>query len=248
MVLLGATVGLASAADKAETKRPARIPDWSGVWVNRGSISFDPSVPRAQPANPPYNAEYAAKYKERLAALARGEAIADPTADCVLPGTPRNMNMPYPFEILHTPGRVTLLMESMHDVRRIFTDGRKHPSDLEPTYNGHSIGHWEGDVLVVDTVGLRADTVFDQVGTFHSDQMRVIERFREISPGTLQVEITVEDPKAFVRPWKVVKTYTRDPNEEIMEYVCEENNRNPIDASGKTSVILGSKPDSRPKP
>lgn len=217
------------------------VPDWSGVWVNRESISFDPRFPPATSSNPPYKPHYAAKYRERLEALERGEAWADPTANCVLPGMPRIMNMPYPFEILQTPGRVTILAESMHDVRRIFTDGRAHPEDLEPTYNGHSIGRWEGPTLVIETVGLRADTVFDQTGAFHGDRMRIVERFTEVSPGILQNEITVEDPEVFAHPWTVTKKYHRaPPGEEIMEYVCEENNRNPIDAEGKTSVILQS--------
>jgi hypothetical protein len=102
--------------------------------------------------------------------------------------------------------------------------------------------------LVVETIGLRGDTVFDQTGAFHSDRMRVIERFTEVSPGILQNEITVEDPQVFTQPWKVTKTYHRaPPDEEILEYVCEENNRNPVDAEGKTSVILqsGSKPAER---
>jgi hypothetical protein len=222
---------------------PASIPDWTGLWVNNESISFDPRVPRATSSNPPYQPAAAAKYRERLAALARGEAVADPTANCVLPGMPRIMNMPYPFEILQTPGRVTILAESMHDVRRIFTDGRAHPEDLDPTYNGHSIGRWEGSVLVVETVGMRGDTVFDQTGAFHSGRMRVIERFREVSPGVLQDEITVEDAEVFARPWTVTKTYHRAPaGEEIIEYVCQENNRNPIDAEGKTSVTLSTQP------
>ena len=134
-----------------------------------------------------------------------------------------------------SPRQVTIIAEWSSQVRRVFTDGRGHPApdDLDPTYNGHSIGHWEGRgkdaVLVIDTVGIRADTGFDSSGIEHSDQIHVVERMRQSAPDRLQDEITVIDPKAFVHPWVVTKTYRRGaPDLQIMEYVCEENNRDPL--------------------
>jgi hypothetical protein len=130
---------------------------------------------------------------------------------------------------------VTIIAEWSSQVRRVFTDGRGHPApdDLDPTYNGHSIGRWEGKgkdaVLVIDTVGIRGDTGFDSSGIEHSDQIHVVERMRQSSPDLLEDEITVIDPKAFAHPWVVTKKYKRGgPEAKIMEYVCEENNRDPL--------------------
>lgn len=220
---------------------PAKA-DWTGIWKRVGSFGFDPSIPPEHREFPPYRPEWQARYEEALAAHARGEATADPTANCLPGGMPRIMNMVYPMEIIQKPRQLTIISEWGSQVRRIFLDGRQHPSELDPTFNGHSIGHWSGDVLIVDTVGLRDDTVLDQSGIRHSDQMRIIEKFKLVDANTLQNEITVEDPVAFYKPWTVVKTYRRAPELQMMEYVCEENNRNPLDASGKTTTILAPQP------
>jgi hypothetical protein len=148
------------------------------------------------------------------------------------------MSTPFPIEFSVEPNRVLMLFE-IGGVRRIWTDGRKHPSedDLMQTFMGDSVGHWEGDTLVVDTVGLRGDTVFDASGSTHSDQMRVVERIRVTSPDKLEDSMTIEDPVAFEHPWQVTHVYDRKRGWQIMEFVCEENNRgiNPdgSDAPGK---------------
>ena len=229
--LLIATLAFASGA--------AALPNWNGIWLRQGSINFDPGVPPEQvDMGAPLTPEYAARYKARLAARAAGKPTGDPTATCVPGGMPRLMNMVYPMEVLMAPGQVTVIAEWNSQVRRIFTDGRPHPQDPDPTYNGHSIGRWEGDALVVDTIGLRSDTVFTQAGLEHSDAMRIAERFR-MKGDVLEDELTVIDPKMLTRPWTVVKRFKRAPKGfEMMEYVCEENNRNPVDASGVTGVVL----------
>ena len=102
---------------------------------------------------------------------------------------------------------------------------------------GHSIGHWEGDTLVVDTVGMRGDTVFDVSAAPHSDKIHVTERLRRLSPTKFEDRITVEDPVAFTKPWEIVRTYDLKPDWQIIEYVCEENNRNPILADGTTGFL-----------
>ncbi len=132
------------------------------------------------------------------------------------------------------PDRVRILHEISSQVRRIWTDGRSHPDDLDPTYMGHSIGHWEGDTLVVDTVGMRGDTVFDVTAAPHSDKIHVTERIRRLSAAKLEDRLVVEDPVAFTRPWPVVRTYDLKQDWQITEYVCEENNRNPIKPDGST--------------
>jgi hypothetical protein len=149
------------------------------------------------------------------------------------------------MEIIQKPKQMTIIAEWMGQVRRIYLDGRPHPEDPDPTFNGHSIGHWEGKTLVVDTVGLRDDTMFDQSGVRHSDKLHIVERFTLIDANTLQDELTADDPVAFYKPWTVKKTYKRAPVDmEIMEYVCQENNRNPIGPDGKVQTILqtGTKP------
>src|SRR3984957_5276576 len=150
----------------------AKLPDWSGVWNPHlsGGLMFDPTTMQ-RPENrnqgsganmrewPPYNAEWEAKYEAKLARNKAG-LPTDPTASCRPGGMPRIMTTPYPMEFLIQKDRVTVLLEISSQVRRIYTDGRKHPApdDLDPSYMGHSIGHWEGDTLVVDTVGLNDET------------------------------------------------------------------------------------------
>ena len=230
---------LAGPADAAAPK--AATPDWTGVWIRQGSFNFDSNVKPEQSPNPPYKPDWMARYQAGLELMKKGQAPADPTAGCVPGGMPRIMNMVYPMEILQVPGQITIIAEWMSQVRRVYTDGRKPPAPdvIDPTYNGYSTGHWEGDTLVVDTVGLREDTVLDQTGVRHSAEMTIHERFREVSPGMLELMLTVNDPVAFTKPWTVKKSFKRaPPKTEIMEYVCQENNRNPIDANGVVQTIL----------
>ena len=131
---------------------------------------------------------------------------------------------PYPFEILQARDRVVIIFEYQSLVRHIFLDGRKHPKDLDPTYMGHSIGHYEGDTLVVDTLGFNDKTWLDSRGLPHTDALHVVERIRRVDHDTLQDEITIEDSKAYTRAWTAQKFYILKPDWEIQEYVCAENN------------------------
>jgi hypothetical protein len=207
-------------------------PDFSGLWlgerlgngdapINLG-IRFDPGTPAGEPDKPPLTPEYAAKFQAALDARRNGTPFPDPTAECLPGGFPRLMGVtPFPMEILMTPGKVTMIFEWMNQIRHIYTDGRGHPPDMDPTYNGHSVGRWEGDTLVVETVGLRPDTLISQQGLPHSDATRVVERIRLRDDGKLEDQITIIDPKMLTQPWIVTKTYTRQPRErEIQEFVC----------------------------
>jgi hypothetical protein len=254
---LGLCAALVLAAGSAHAATaPAKLPDWSGIWNPAEKNVFDPNalpppkegsvtafLPEASYAReyPPYNAEYEARYEATLAKTASGIAT-DPSGMCWPPGFPRMMGTPYPMEYILQPNRVTMLFEANGQTRRIWTDGRKHPVDPDPTFNGHSIGHWEGDTLVVDTIGMRADTGFDVTGAPHSDAMHVTERIRRRDKDTMEDRITVEDPKAMTRPWTVVRTYHREPTWEIAEYVCEENQRNPRNADGTTGFLAPPQP------
>lgn len=175
---------------------------------------------------PDYKPEWAAKYQALLDSSRNGKVLVDPTARCLPPGMPRTMSTPFPIEFSVEPNRVLVLFE-IGGVRRIPTNGANHPAedDLNPTYMGDSVGRWDGDTLVVDTVGLRGDTVFDASGAMHSDKMHIVERIRLIGPDKLEDHMTIEDPEAFTKPWEVTHTYDRRPDWKIMEFVCEENNR-----------------------
>jgi len=142
---------------------------------------------------------------------------------CYPPGTPRIYLQPFPMQIVQTPKEVIILYEYDHTVRHIYTDGRPHTPDLTPTYMGDSIGHWEDNTLVVDTIGFNDKTWLDRDGHVHSDQLHVIERFRRVDLDNMQIDITMEDPKALEQPWKSTLYYQLRPNWNIMEQVCTDN-------------------------
>ena len=202
------------------------VPNLGGIWERAEGTRFNPAN---QP--PPFNAAYAARFVASSAARARGEVVADPTSGCLPPGMPRFMVASYPLEILQTAGQVTIIAEWSSQVRRLFTDGRKLPpaDEVDITFNGYSVGHWEGQTLVVDTVGIRGDTSFDSTSLEHSGQLTIRERIRLTSPTTLEDVMTLTDPGAFTQPWVVTRHYKRGgPGLHIMEYVCQENNRDII--------------------
>lgn len=210
------------------------LPDWSGVWIKQGFNSMDPTVPNDEYQ---YSAPLTDAARRNYEAYREGIRQGRPRGDigCLPEGMPRIMRAPYPLEIVLTRKQAWVLFEFKGEVRRIYTDGRKPPAadELEHTYEGFSTGRWEGDTLVVDTVGLKAGTI-DSRGLVHSDKMTVHERFRRVSDEILQVEITMTDPEVFTRPWTVVREYKRQPTWAIKEFVCAENDRNPIGADGVT--------------
>ncbi|MGZ3272488.1 MAG: hypothetical protein ACXU82_00225 [Caulobacteraceae bacterium] len=158
-------------------------------------------------------------------------------ANCLPPGMPRIMSWPYPVQVLLTPGEVTLVLEGDMQVRHIHTDGRDHPADPDLTFNGDSIGHWEGDTLVVDTVGLAPQAAIAQ-GVVHSKAEHIVERFRLADPNVLEVKTRVEDPAVLAKPWEFTARYNRHPDWTIAEYICEQNNRNSVAANGKAGINL----------
>jgi hypothetical protein len=149
------------------------------------------------------------------------------------------MTQPYPIEFLFTPGKVTIVIEAYMQVRHIYTDGRKHPDDPDLTFNGHSIGHWENDTLVVDTVGFTPATPLGaNMGVRHSDRMHIVERMRLVDPNTLEIQTTVEDPKALAKPMVRTSRYARHSDWTTAEYICQQNNRNFVDEKGKAGIDL----------
>ena len=151
----------------------------------------------------------------------------DPQAHCWLSGVPRQMYTPFGFQILQPPGYVVLLYEAFHSYRIIPLDGRPHASSAIHMFEGDSRGHWERDTLVVDVTNQNENTWFDMAGNFHSDALHVIERYTMTDLNTIQYEATLEDPKVFTQPWKIVFELgrNREPDYEQMEYACVEGER-----------------------
>jgi hypothetical protein len=154
----------------------------------------------------------------------------DPEGYCLPPGGPRMMATPYPAEIIQLPEqkRVLMIFEgATHIWREIFMDAREHPKGdaLNPTYLGHSVGHYEGDALVVDVVGFNEATWLDYFGHPHTDQLHVVERFTRPNKGTLHYEAVVDDPGAYTKPFKVAWDIPWNARGELSEYICQENNK-----------------------
>jgi len=148
----------------------------------------------------------------------------DPEAQCLPAGVPRQA--PYPWRILQTATHVFFLFEgNIHSYRQIFMDGRKHPDDPNPTWYGHSIGRWDGGTLVVDTVGFNDRFWFDFAGHPHTERLHIVERYRRPDFDHLEYEITVDDPGAYTRPFTLHGHSTYQYGEELMEYICNENNK-----------------------
>ncbi|MEO6340306.1 MAG: hypothetical protein ABIO39_09735 [Caulobacteraceae bacterium] len=218
----------------------ATLPNMGGVWETYRPRPAPGAPPAPRPEEPPLTPEYTAKKAAWADAVARGVQEDSETANCVPPGLPDVMTQPYPIELLFTPGKLTVAIEAYSQMRRIFTDGRPHGSP-DQTFNGHSVGHWEGDELVVDTVGFDPQTRLAVRGVQHSELMHIVERFKLTEKDLLQVTVTIDDPKALTKPWTRVNTYARHADWDIAEYICEQNNRNLVDASGKAGVVLKGK-------
>ncbi|HEX6997113.1 MAG TPA: hypothetical protein VF322_03150 [Gammaproteobacteria bacterium] len=211
-------------------------PDLSGIWIPQSALLLAEgeeaiAAARAQdaaagreplPPNepPPYKPDAEAQRQRYLAR----EGIDDPMARCLLTGVPRIMFRPLPFEIVQLPDRTLILFEIHHAFRIIPTDGRGHPDDLEPTYLGDSVGHWEGDTFVVDVTGFNTKTWLQGVGTIHSEQLHVTERYTRDTYNTITYEAIMEDPVVFTKPWRLHETFRLRPNERLLEYECIESN------------------------
>lgn len=198
--------------------------DLSGVWQSlpRGGERhrFSTEIPPMQP----WALDYFNYAKNPTVHMGRGRDELEPRYNCLPPGPTGLMLNPLPFEIIQSPKRVMLFHEHDHWIRQIWTDGREHPDGYPLTWMGYSIGRWDGDTLVVDTVGINSISKWiDRAGTPHSDQLRVVERFSRPSYDSLQVVFLFEDPGAYTRPWGGTKVYKLGEGWEIQEHVvCEE--------------------------
>ena len=238
-----ATALLAGAAHAQDV---SKYPNLKGQWVGIGAAAdapWDPSKPAGLAQAAPLTPEYQAIYKETLARHASG--VKDPVT-CLPPGMPRTMIMYEPLEVIVMPDTTYMMITYMSEFRRIFTDGRKWPEDLEPAYAGYSIGQWldEGktgrfNVLEVETRGLKGPRTFDASGLpMHKDNETVVKEriyLDKSDPNLLHDEVTTTD-HALTRPWTVIRSYHREPNPVWNEFVCSEDNHNVV--LGKENYLI----------
>jgi hypothetical protein len=212
------------------------LPDWGGIWFVQGGASGQGGGPMV----PKLKGEYLERYQAwRAAAAANDGVVTRDRSNCSPPGMPRIMRLgQYPYEFLFTPGRVTINQEAWMQTRTIWTDGRAHKEDPDPTFMGDSIGRWEGDTLVVDTIGI-SDRLDLDTGMPHSAQFRLTERIHldPNDPNVLLNEMRMEDPEALEEPFEVTVRYRRDREGALIEFQCAENDRNPIDEEGNTLYL-----------
>jgi hypothetical protein len=223
--LLGQNNGQAPARSAAE-KGPSAAAnhDLSGVWNATSGIYEFAAFSKDEPPMTPWGK---AKFDRARPSQGPNGVKLSETNDrvykCSPPGMPYIYIQLFPMQIIQTPKEVIELFEYDHIVRYIYTDGRKHPADVKPSYNGHSIGHWEGDTLVVDTIGLNGKNWLDRVGHPESSQMHILERIHRVDDKTLQVDMTFEDPKSYLKPWTAQVRFQLHPDWDILEHVCEDN-------------------------
>jgi hypothetical protein len=193
----------------------ATLPDWSGIWVRPWAEFEEENALRREPANPnpPKLTDEGIKARDSLL-MTRSTAasVAVPVAGTCVTGQPAGvpgvMRFSFGIEFLFTPGRVTMLLEQGSTIRRIHTDGRPHTSDPEQSYVGESIGHWEGDTLVIDTNAIEAGVPLSP-GIPSSGKMQVVERIRRVGPSRIEIETVIEDPVMLREPWRNRATYER---------------------------------------
>jgi hypothetical protein len=226
-VLFVAACGFASAQAPAykAPRTPWGTPDFSGVWQQhfvdkngRPVVGLDLSDFTEIPYQDWSKKQYEFNH------TGEGQA-ADPEAHCLPAGVPRSTGLPYPMRLMQSPGLVAMLIEGNVHTYRLILMNQQHPKDPNPTWMGHSTGKWEGETLVVDTVGFNDRTWLDPGGHVHTDKMHIVERFTRTRQDRLLYEFTIDDPGAYTKPWGWSFALELHPDWEIIEYVCNENNK-----------------------
>jgi hypothetical protein len=215
-------------------------PDLSGIWTLEarcppdGCIDYPPAPEFLDfgaklEGGLPYQPWAADLVKERSAQFGRD----DPVGFCRPPGALRILTFPPPRKIIQLPGLVVILSERDVTYRQLFADGRPSPTDPEPSWNGYSTGKWEGDTFVVETNGLKDGIWLDRKGSPMTDAAKVTEKFRRVNYGRLEIEVTVNDVKAYTRPWKVTLNQVILLNTELLDYHCLDNEKDAKHLVGK---------------
>ena len=200
---------------------PDGHPDLSGIWEQNDNRYTQNIAAGLKPEDVPFQPWAKALAAERADGSHSKE---DPPANCLPQGVPRIGASPPPWRIVQTSGIVFIVYESHNQWRQVFMDGRELSEEFIPAWLGYSTGKWEGDTLVVDTKGFNGKTWLDQLGKPSSDALHVVERFRRKDFGHMGIQITIDDPKAYTKPWTVTEEVHLLMNTELMESICNENN------------------------
>jgi hypothetical protein len=230
-------VAVIAAATGAQAFDAAKYPDWSGQWRRPPGVGnqWDTSKPARRGQQPPLTPEYQAIYEANLADQAAGGQGTDPTFTCIPDGMPRAMNVIFLMEIVIQPHITHMMIEYLSMLRRVYTDGRDWPENVEPSFMGYSIGQWvdengDGryDTLLIETRNLKGPRAFDASGIpLHSDNQTVVKEriyLDKANPEIMHNEVTTID-HALTRPWTVTKNYHRDRNPIWIEAICAEGNQ-----------------------
>jgi hypothetical protein len=244
-VLLGfaGSESLMAGGQRPVAAAPAAVPDITGSWERiqgggrgQGAGVATPPAPQPPPLRAQFLKDWQARQQAARDATAKGQPIGINWVNCLPDGMPGMMQGPFPMEVLQSKGQVTIIQESFTQIRRILLDRPQKPLDaVDPSFYGHSVGRWEGDTLVVDTIGIKEDVRYQNVP--HSEQLRIRERIRLVQPDVLWDEITLEDPVTLEKPWTFTFAYRRMPDYTLLEYICEDN-REYIDDQGLQKMRL----------
>lgn len=241
--------------DAPTPRTPDGKPDLSGTWDYAGRIGLPrnsiPGVPPEPPPEQPKGSPPAATFFDIGAGIKGGLPLTpwaaqvlqqrkstnskdNPDAHCLPLGLMQLHTHPQPRKMIQTPGVTVILYEAQAGIRQIFTDGRTSPpDDVQPWWYGYSVGHWEGDTLVVETTGFRDDVWLDVFGSPLTNTGKMIERFQRPNYGTLHIDVTIDDPKAYTKPFTVRVNQKIMPDTELIEFICQENDRSGPHLVGK---------------
>lgn len=224
------TVDLAAPTPRA----PNGKPDLSGLWEQYNEAQMPKYLINLaadlKPGDAPLQPWAAELMRERQAR----NSVDHPGGHCLPSGIPEKDAVPAPFKFVQTEDLLLILYESRTIFRQVFTDGRSLPSgDAVETWQGYSVGHWDGDTLVVETRGFHDQGWLDMAGHPFSDKLQVIERFTRKNFGSMTIDITIDDPKAYTKPWSIHEAAHLLPDDELMEHICQENNRDAAHLVGK---------------
>jgi hypothetical protein len=204
---------------------PSPAMNISGVWWTQ---TYSPKIQIVGGGELPLSDKGKAQYAKNVAGLKNGAIKDEARHLCVPDGLPRMLGNPYPFQLIQTPGQVTVMYELNHVIRVVPLDKAQasaHDLEVAPYYSGHSVGHWDGDTLVIESAGFNDKTFVDATGAPHSDAMTTVERLKKLDDHTLEDVITVTDPEMFTRAWSARFVYDLHPEVRIEDYVCGEKHR-----------------------
>ncbi|MBV8730388.1 MAG: hypothetical protein JO336_11335, partial [Acidobacteriia bacterium] len=214
----------------APTQRTAYgKPDLSGFWMPADEVKHLLNLAAdMKPEDIPLQPRARDLYNQRIA----NNGKEHPGVSCLPSGIPEKDNIPDGLKLVQTEDLIILLHESRTIYRQIFTDGRPLPKHPQPTWMGYSTGHWEDDTLVVETIGQNGKTWLDMRGLPGTESLRVIERFHRPKIGHMDIDVTIDDPAAYTKPWNVKLAWRLEPDTDLIESICEENNRDPAHMVG----------------